>query len=144
MLLFDESGDLWVAGDGSAATPFQDGACELWRVGRDGTPRLVLQGPLPSGITLSPGGTLFVAQRRTARLFAVTPAGKRVDFAGAAEGTFVRGLAFVPVTPETRRAGIAGDLLVIVVRRQAWPVNEVVRITGPFDDFVRQRESTTP
>jgi hypothetical protein len=144
MLLFDESGELWVAGDGSASTPFQDGTGELWRAGRDGAMRRVLQGPLPAGITLSPAGTLFVAQRRTAQLFAVTPTGKRLDFAAGLEGTFVRGLTFVPVTSETRRAGIAGDLLVIVVRRQAWPVNEVVRITGPFDDFVRQRDSTTP
>jgi hypothetical protein len=85
-----------------------------------------------------------VAQRRTGQIFAVTPEGKRLDFGGGGDGTFLRGLAFAPVTPETRRAGIAGDLFVITVVRQLWAVNEVVRISGPFDEFVRQHGPAGP
>jgi hypothetical protein len=60
-----------------------------------------------------------------------------VEFARFAEGDAPRTLAFVPVTTETRRAGIAGDLLVVTVNRGAWPVNEVVRVSGPFERFVQ-------
>jgi len=141
MLALDEQGQLWVGTDGSAETPFQDGAGQLWRAGLDGTPTLVLTGPLPAGLAVSPSGTLFFAQRRTAKLFAVTPDGKRIDFATGADGTYVRALAFAPVTPETRRAGIAGDLFVVTVSRQVWAINEVIRISGPFDEFLRQQSA---
>jgi sugar lactone lactonase YvrE len=143
MLAVDEEGRLWVAGDGTAETPVQTGAGQIWRTDADGRLALVLEGPLPAGLALSPGGTPFVAQRRTPSVFAVSRHGKRVDVIRAKEGTFFRGLAFAPVTPETRRAGIAGNLFLIVVRRQIWTINEVIRITGPFDDFVR-REAGTP
>jgi hypothetical protein len=79
-----------------------------------------------------------VVQRRTGQLFAVTPDGRRLDFATTSDGTFLRGLAFAPVTPETRKAGIAGSLFLIVVSRSLWLVNEVVRISGPFDEWLRQ------
>jgi len=36
-------------------------------------------------------------------------------------------------------AGIAGDLFVSVIRRGTWSLNEIVRITGPFDDHVRTK-----
>lgn len=139
MLAVDEQGQLWIATDGTAETPFQDGAGQLWKASPDGAPTLVLTGPLPAGLSVSPGGALFFAQRRTATLFVVTPDGKRIDFATGTDGTYVRGLAFAPVTPETRRAGIAGDLFVIAVARQVWAINEVIRISGPFDEFVRQQ-----
>lgn len=128
MLAFDAEGHLWIGSDGSAETPFQEGTGQIWRMPTDGAPSLVLQGPLPAGMGMGPGGTLHVAQRRTGKVFVLAPDGMRLDFSGAAEGTFLRGLAFAPDTPETRRAGIAGDLFVIVVRRQIWPVNEVLRI----------------
>ncbi len=140
----DEQGGLWVAADGTAEAPWQDGSGQLWRVGPDGAPTLLLAGPLPAGIALSPGGILFMAQRRTGRLFAVTGEGRRVEFALAREGTVLRGLAFAPVTAETRRAGIAGDLFAIAIPRQIWAINEVVRISGPFDEFVRQQAARTP
>ena len=139
MLVMDERGQLWVGTDGTAETPFQDGKGELWKAGPDGSPTLVLAGPLPAGLSVSPSGTLFFAQRRTAKVFAVTADGKRIDFASGADGTYVRGLAFAPVTPETRRAGIAGDLFVVAVSRQVWAINEIIRISGPFDEFLRQQ-----
>jgi hypothetical protein len=139
LLALDESGHLWVAGDGTADTPFQDGTGEIWRVAPDGVPRLVLQGPLAGGMALSPGGALVVAQRRTGQLFVVAPEGQRLEFAAGSGDTTVRAVAFAPVTPETRRHGIAGDLFVVTLSRQAWAVNEVVRVSGPFDDWVRRQ-----
>jgi sugar lactone lactonase YvrE len=144
VLAMDEQGQLWVGTDGTAETPFQDGKGELWKVGLDGSPALVLTGPLPAGLSVSPSGTLFFAQRRTAKVFVVTADGKRIDFASGGDGTYVRGLAFAPVTPETRRAGIAGDLFVVAVARQVWAINEILRISGPFDEFVRQQSSQQP
>jgi sugar lactone lactonase YvrE len=141
MLAMDEAGDLWVGGDGSAETPFGTGNGEIWRVGRDGRMQSLLQGPLPAGFSMSPGGALFVVQRRTGQLFALTPDGRRLEFASTANGTFLRTLAFAPVTPETRRAGIAGSLFVVVVSRSLWLINEVVRVSGPFDEWVRQETS---
>jgi sugar lactone lactonase YvrE len=145
MLLIDEASHLWVGGDGTAETPFGGGSGEIWRVSPEGDARLVLQGPLPAGMSMSPGGTLFVVQRRTGQLFALLPDGRRLDFAVARSGSFLRGLAFAPVTPETRRAGIAGDLFLILVSRSMWLLNEVVRVSGPFDDWIRQEASrSTP
>jgi hypothetical protein len=43
----------------------------------------------------------------------------------------------VPDTPATRAAGLAGDLLVIVIRSGIFQLNEIVRISGPFADLVR-------
>ena len=82
-----------------------------------------------------------MVQRRTGQLFALTPDGRRLDFATTRNGSFLRGLAFAPVTPETRKAGIAGDLFLILVSRSLWLLNEVVRVSGPFDDWVRQEAS---
>jgi serine/threonine-protein kinase len=138
MLAFDEAGQLWVAGDGTAETPFGAGQGEIWRVAPNGTPHLILQGPLPAGLAIHPGGTVFIAQRRTGQVFAVSSDGRRLDFAATESGSFVRGLAFAPVTPATRRAGIAGDLFLVVVSRSMWLINEIVRISGPFEDWLRQ------
>jgi hypothetical protein len=132
---------VWVAADGTAEAPWQRGPGELWRLSAGGAPRLVLRGPVASGMAVGPGDWLLVADRQGARIFALSPDGQQVEFARFTEGDAPRALAFVPVTPETRRAGIAGDLLVITVTRGAWPVNEVVRISGPFDRFIRDGDA---
>ena len=136
-LAFDTKGQLWIASDGPFGGPFQDGSGQIWKAGPDGSLTQVLQGPLPSGISLSPGGALFVALRRAGKILALTPDGKHIEFASFTE-SFLRTLAFAPVTEETRRAGIAGDLFVVTSPRMNFAVSEVIRISGPFDDFVRR------
>jgi hypothetical protein len=32
----------------------------------------------------------------------------------------------------------------VAIRRGAWPVNEILRISGPFDDLVRERLAGHP
>jgi hypothetical protein len=63
--------------------------------------------------------------------------GGTIEVATFTDGDAPRALAWAPTTDATRRAGIAGDLFVVVTRRGAWSLNEIVRITGPFDDLVR-------
>jgi hypothetical protein len=138
-LAMDDRGTLWIGSDGSAEAPWQSGPGEIWRVGPPGVAHLVLRGPMSAGIGPSPGGNLFVAERQAAVVFALTPDGRRVEFASFTDGDAPRSLGFAPVTPETRQAGLAGDLFVVVIRGGAWPVNEVVRISGPFDEFVRRQ-----
>jgi sugar lactone lactonase YvrE len=138
LLALDEAGALWVAADGPAEAPWQAGPGEIWRVAPDGTAALVLRGPLAAGLALSPAGHLVIADRQGARVFVLTADGRQVDFARMKDGSAPRGLVFAPATPETRRAGIAGDLFLVTITKNAWPVNEVVRIAGPFDDFVRR------
>lgn len=53
------------------------------------------------------------------------------------DGDAPRGLGVAPVTPDTRRLGIASDLFVVMVRREAGPVAEIVRISGPLEELVR-------
>lgn len=141
ILTIDEAGALWVGADGTAETPFGSGEGEISRITPDGRKQPVLQGPLPASFSMSPGGALFVVQRRTGQLFALTPDGRRLDFGSTSDGSFLRALAFAPVTPETRKAGIAGDLFIVLVSRSVWMINEIIRVSGPFDEWVRQETS---
>lgn len=138
MLAIDPPDHLWVGGDGTADRPWQEGSGQIWRVDPDGRARLLFEGPHAAGIDVGPGGALFVAQRQGGTIFVVTPEGRRLEFAGSAGDTVPRSLAFAPVTAETQRAGIAGDLFVVTLSPRTWYVNEVIRISGPFDDFVRR------
>lgn len=139
LLALDPSGALWIGADGDAEAPWQAGPGEIWRLGPDGRATLVLRGPVAQGFAQSPGGHLFVADRHGARVFVLGPEGQSLDVLAFTDGDAPRTLAFVPVTPRTHRAGLAGDLLVVVLRRGAWPVNEVLRVSGPFDELVRER-----
>lgn len=138
-LAFDGAGRLWIGSDGKAEAPWQPGPGEIWQMGPQGVPRQVLAGPVPQAIGVSPGGNLFVADRHGAQVFALTAEGAKVEFARFTDGDTARGLVFAPATPRTRQAGLAGDLFVVAIRRGSWPVNEVIRISGPFDELVRQR-----
>jgi DNA-binding beta-propeller fold protein YncE len=99
---------------------------------------------MPAAIATSPGGHLFVADRQGGELFVLTPAGQRVPFVRYTQGDAPRGLAFAPDTPATRQASVAGDLFVATINQGAWTVNEVVRISGPFDELIRQRAAGSP
>ena len=101
--------------------------------------RVLVQGPIAAGIAMGPGGHLFVADRQAARVFSVAPDGTTLEFATFSDNDAPRGLAFAPATDETRRAGIAGDLFVVTIRRGGWPINEVMRISGPFGELPRKR-----
>jgi sugar lactone lactonase YvrE len=141
-LAIDDADQLWIGGDGSAERPWQDGTGQIWRVSAEGRRDLVLEGPVPTSIAAGPGGVLFVAQRQTRTLFAVTPDGRRLEFARFEGDDMPRALAFAPVTPETRRAGIAGQLFVVTFAMRTWYLNEVIQVTGPFEEFVRREGRT--
>ena len=135
-LVMGDQDHLWVGSDGGAEAPWGVGPGEIWRVSPDGVPSVVLRGPIAAAISAGPGGRLFVADRQAGLIFAVSPEGERTEFVRFTGGDAPRGLCFAPDTPATRRAGIAGDLFVVTIRRGAWPLNEVVRISGPFDRLV--------
>ncbi len=137
-LTFDGEGRLWIGSDGKAEAPWQQGPGEIWQMGAQGGPRLAMAGPVAQAIGVSPGGHVFVADRHAAEIFALTADGTKIDFARFTDGDTTRGLAFAPVTPQTRQAGLAGDLFVLMIRRGAWPVNEVIRISGPFGELMRR------
>jgi sugar lactone lactonase YvrE len=137
-LAVDEAGHVWAGGDGTAAQPWQEGVGQIWRVGPDGQAQMVFEGPNAAGIAAGPGGALFVTQRHTRKVVALTPDGRRLDVATLRGDAMPRGLAFAPDTPETRRAGIAGDLFVVSFVLRTWYLNEVVRITGPFAEWIRK------
>lgn len=138
LLAVDEKNQLWIGSDGDAEAPWQRSPGEIWRVSPEGVPTVVARGPLAAGLALGPQGRLFAADRNAGKVFFLTAEGKLAEFATFTEGDAPRGLGFAPATPETRRLGIAGDLFVIVIRRGAWPVNEVIRISGPFDALGRE------
>jgi hypothetical protein len=137
-LLVARGDRVWVAADGEADAPWQRGTGEVWSVGPDGR-RLALRGPIISGMDVSPGGHLFVADRQGARVVAVGADATTVDLITFSDSDAPRALVFAPATEATRRAGIAGDLFVVVIRRGTWSLNDIVRITGPFDDYVRAK-----
>jgi hypothetical protein len=138
LLALGGDGALWVAADGAADAPWQRGPGEIWRLVGDAPPALLLRGPVAAGMALSPTGQLFVADRQGAEIFIVTADGTKVPFVKFTDGDAPRGLVFAPVTPATERAGIAGGLFVITISRGAWAVNEVVKISGPFEQFLRE------
>ncbi len=129
---------LWVAADGDAEAPWQRGTGEIWSFGPEGR-RLALRGPIAAGMAVSPSGHLFVADRQGARVLTVGADGTSIDFATFTDGDAPRTLAWAPVTEATRRAGIAGDLFIVLIRRGTWSLNDIVRISGPFDEMVRSR-----
>ena len=131
-------GALWIASDGAAEAPWQRGPGEIWRMVNGGAPTLVRRGPVAAGMALSTTGHLFVADRQGPEIFALAPDGGVIPFARFTDGDAPRSLAFAPVTPETERAGIAGNLFVIAIGKGAWPVNEVLKISGPFEQFLRE------
>jgi DNA-binding beta-propeller fold protein YncE len=138
-LTIDAKNYLWIGSDGAHDTEPIDRNGEILRVALSGgKAETIYSGALPSGMSFSPGGNLFVAQRRAHKIFALTPTGTRLEFAAFTGRSSLRTLAFPPVTEQTRRLGIAGDLFVMVFPMLDYPVREVIRITGPFDDFVKR------
>ncbi|MEK7879147.1 MAG: asparagine synthase-related protein, partial [candidate division NC10 bacterium] len=142
-LAFDLEGHLWIASDGPTGGPFQDGSGQIWKAGADGALTMVLHGPLPAGMSLSHGGALFVALRLAGKILALIPDGRQIEFASFPD-TILRAVAFAPVNEETRRTGIAGNLFVIISPRMNFVVSEVIRISGPFDDFARRESRVNP
>ena len=137
-LAMDRQDRLWIGADAAAEAPWSRGPGEIWRVLPDGSATVMQRGPVASGLAIGPRDVPFVADRQEGKIFLLTPDGRRVGFASYSDGDAPRGVAFAPITPETRAAGFAGDLFVITIRNGAWPVNSVMRITGPFEDFIRQ------
>jgi hypothetical protein len=142
LLAVDETDQLWIGGDAGNEAPWQRGPGEIWKTSPQGVPTRVLTGPNLAGMGFGPGRRLFVADRQAAKIFFITPEGTAVDFAAFTDSDAPRTLAFAPVTPETRRAGIAGDLFVVAIRRGVFRLNEVLRITGPFDELAGKATPT--
>ena len=138
VLAMDDTDHLWIGADAGAEAPWQAGPGQIWRVSPDGQARLILQGPVVQGLAPAAGGTVFGADRQSGEIFALTPEGERLRLARFTDGDAPRGLAFAPATPETRAAGLAGDLFVAVIRRGVFQLNEVVRISGPFADLTQR------
>jgi DNA-binding beta-propeller fold protein YncE len=135
LLAVDDADQLWVGADAGNEAPWQRGPGQIWKASSAGAATRVLTGPNLSGMGLGPGGRLFVADRLAAKIFYLTPEGTAVDFATFSDNDAPRTLCFAPTTPETRRAGIAGDLFVIAIRRGVFRLNEVLRISGPFEEL---------
>lgn len=135
LLAVDDSDHLWIGGDAGNEAPSPRGPGEIWKVSPQGVSTRVLTGPNLAGMAFGPGGRLFIADRQAAKVFFITPDGTAVDFATFTDSDAPRTLAFAPITQETRRAGIAGDLFVVAIRRGVFRLNEVLRITGPFDEL---------
>lgn len=138
-LTVDDADHLWVGSDGSADAPWQAGPGEIWRVAPGGERRLMAEGPVSQGLAPGPGGSVFVADRQAGEIFGVTADGHRLVLARFTDGDAPRGLTVVPDTEETRAAGLAGDLLVSVIRTGVFQLNQIVRISGPFSELARRR-----
>ena len=132
LMALDDRQRLFIGGDEDASAPWQPSPGVVWRAGADASLVAALRGPLAAGLIAGPGGRIFVADRQAAKIIVLDAEGTTSEFARFTDGDAPRGLAFVPDTPATRRAGIAGDLLVITISRSRWPVNEVIRVSGPF------------
>jgi hypothetical protein len=141
LLLVGTDGALWVAGDGTAEAPWSRGPGEIWRVASEAAPALVLRGPVAASMSFSPTGHLFVADRQAPEIFATDVEGRRLPFARFTDGDAPRALVFAPRTPQTERAGIAGSLFLVAISRGAWPVNEIIKITGPFERYLREQSA---
>jgi DNA-binding beta-propeller fold protein YncE len=139
-LAVDGENTLWIASDGDADAPWQRGQGEIRKVTGKEVATVVMRGLIAAAIAVTPAGHLFVADRHAAKILFVSRDGTVGELAAFTGGDAPRGLAFAPVTPETRAAGIAGDLFAITIQRGTFALNEVVRISGPFDDLVRARE----
>ena len=131
-LVLDAQARLWIGGDEENTAPWQRSPGVLWRAGPASTPVPVLRGPLAGGLDVAVTGDIFMADRQGAKILRVTADGTATEFARFTDGDAPRALAFVPDTPATRRARLAGDLLVITISRGRWPVNDVLRVSGPF------------
>ena len=136
-LAVDAADRVWIGADVGAEAPWQQGPGEIWAVSPQNGAQLVLRGPLAAGLVAAPSGYAIVANRQAAAVVVVTADGQTLELARFTEGDVPRGLALAPVTPETRRAGIAGDLFVVVIRRGVFAVNEVLRVAGPLESFIR-------
>ncbi|MGH7305238.1 MAG: hypothetical protein ACRELZ_18290 [Candidatus Rokuibacteriota bacterium] len=139
LLAVDDRDHLWVGSDGNAEAPYQQGPGAIVRVSPQGASEVVYRGPVVAGLGVGPGGHVFVADRHEKQIFVLGQDGTRTAFASFTDGDVPRSLVFAPVNAETRRAGIAGDLFVIAIKGGTWPVNEVLRISGPFEELVRPR-----
>ena len=139
LLAVDERDHLWIGSDGSAEAPYQQGPGEIVRVSPQGTSEVVYRGPVVAALGVGPGNSLFVADRHEKQIFILTQDGKRAEFASFTDGDVPRSLGFAPVSPEARRAGVAGDLFVVTIKNGTWLVNEVLRVSGPFNDLTRPR-----
>lgn len=139
-ITYDPRGFFWLGSDGRLDEPHQEEFGRIYRVSLpDGELTLIHAGTLGAFKRVGPNGNLFVGSRRSGRIYAITPEGDSAAFATFDQDTgnaAVRTVAFPPITDATRELGIAGDLFVMVFPETDYPVREIIRISGPFDEWV--------
>jgi len=135
-LSIDAGDRLWIGADVGAEAPWQQGPGEFWMVTDAAGARLVTRGPVAAGLAAGKA-SIVLANRQAAALLVVTEDGQTLELARFTDGDVPRGLTIAPITAATRQSGIAGDLFVAVIRRGLFTVNEIVRISGPLESFIR-------
>ena len=101
-LIVSHADRIWVSSDGDAEAPWQRGTGEIWSVGPEGR-QLALRGPIAFGMSASPAGHLFVADRQNASCSPSAATGRRRSSRRSAKVT-LPGPSSSPPTPRPRAA----------------------------------------
>lgn len=138
---YDPRGFIWLGSDARLDEPHGEKYGRIYRASLpDGELELLHAGTLGAFNGVGPGGNLYVGSRRSGRIYVITPEGESAEFATFDQETgkaAIRIVAFPPDTDATRELGIAGDMFAMVFPETDYPVREIIRISGPFEEWAR-------
>lgn len=141
-IVYDPRGFFWLGSDGRLDEPHDEKYGRVFRVEWQGGEMTLLDsGTLGAFKGVGPGGNLYMGSRRSGRIYVLSPEGERAIFATFNRDTgnaAMRVVAFPPETRATREKGIAGDLFVMAFPTLDYPVREIIRISGPFEEWAEQ------